>query len=185
MFDPEEPPESEDMEPATADAKLDIKANVELSASYITNAVVHEVARQVLAGTDYRERINDVVKVLNNAIDERVTALAEQTVSSATTITIQPRNNWGEPQGKPMELRDLILDRASKFLNEKVDADGRAGSYGEHKFTRAELIVKKMVEEVFSRELSGEIRKIANEVKAKMSETATLELAERIKQAFR
>lgn len=65
-----------------------------------------------------------------------------------TNLTFQKTNGWGEPKTEPMTLKEFLVERASAYMTEDVDSDGKtraesSSSFWNKKGTRAAYMVDK------------------------------------------
>jgi hypothetical protein len=84
---------------------------------------------------------------LASVIAERVDALAEQEIvpridALIEGLVLQASNEWGEPKGEPLTLRQYLTRRAEEWLDQPVDYEGKPTSpkpYGGSKAERTRL----------------------------------------------
>jgi hypothetical protein len=112
--------------------------------------------------------------------------LAGKSVEDAGLI-FQPSNEWGEPRGKPMTLRELVIDKMASLMHARCDEQGRlGGSFPDDKrYVFAEWVIRKhalaaieaCAREAADKALSGSADKIV----AIVTETIREKLAQQIK----
>lgn len=116
-------------------------------------------------------RYHSAVTEARGAATEAIKAEATSMVRDALTGTFQPMNQWGEKNGQPTTLRDLVMTEVQKFLDEKPPRNGyndreRPGGLRE--------LLRHEVAELMRKELKAEIDKakalVRNEVAAKAAE---------------
>lgn len=163
-----------------------MKLEIELpGVDKIAEDVVEVITDRILNGNDYdggmRERIRDLAV---ERVAERVYAETDRIVAEHLAAPIQPTNEFGEPKGDPITLRDRVAQQVKRWLEEKVDRDGKTGrdpfSYQTTK-TRAEWAIERAVDEVARKELEAEVRKAATEVKAQLNGKVTEATAATVK----
>lgn len=74
---------------------------------------------------------------LQRKIDDAVSAFLDKQLEpvlkgAVSTLILQPTNHYGERKGEPIPFVEYVTKRASEWLGEPVDGEGRAGrdSYG-------------------------------------------------------
>jgi hypothetical protein len=68
--------------------------------------------------------------VIRSAVEQATTAYIEKTVMpiiqrDIASITMQATNTWGEKTGKAQTFREYLVDRATKWLQEEVNYEGK------------------------------------------------------------
>ena len=120
-----------------------------------------------------RQSSHDIVERLHQSLDREVRlavhhAIEQQVgtiVSTALDGQLQPTNEWGEPKGAPVTLRDMIVGKAANYLGAKVDKEGRESTYNADR-TRVEFVVAKQVEAVFTYQMQKEVKTAAEQAVA-------------------
>jgi Arc/MetJ-type ribon-helix-helix transcriptional regulator len=130
----------------------------------ITERLVREIKRDV---NDYRYR--NAVEVAKEAAREAIAAEATRLVREALDGEIRPTNRYGEPQGEPTTLRDMIRADIAAYLGEKpsrYSGDERKGGF--------RALLREEVDKAMSRDLNAVIidarRQVVDTVKAKANE---------------
>jgi hypothetical protein len=96
---PDEPPEVE---------PIDLGS---LVVEHISRTLIEEVRRDIRT---------EVVKAVSPAIKAEVTAVVREALAG----TVQRTNSWGQAEGEPATLRDLILAEVTAWLGEKPPRSG-------------------------------------------------------------
>lgn len=122
--------------------------------------------------------VAEVVKqnrtVLTSFVREVRTELVREAlapvVAEAIAAPVQKTNIYGEPDGQPTTLRELVLTKVREVLTEPVDKYDRA------KGTLLSSIVRKEVEEAFRKEVAAELAEARASVRKRVVEIAAEEL---------
>lgn len=90
----------------------------------IKERVITKIAEQVVTGisSNYKATIADLAK---NKIDEQINKMMNDFLEQGFT----PVDSWGDPKGKEVKIKQLLKDKLSKFLEEKVDGYGKVNNY--------------------------------------------------------
>lgn len=124
--------------------------------------VVTEIVRQLI--DEVRRDIRDEVR---KAVLPTIQAEVAQVVREALTGEIQRTNRWGETEGEPTTLRDLIADDVKAYLAEpakKWHSDERKNGFRE--------LLREQVDEVMKRELTDEVKKARAAVAKQVADKA-------------
>ena len=100
----------------------------------------------------------DLTETVAREVRSQINAQVGAVVQSVLDGNVQPTNEWGEPKGAPVALRDMIAKTGREYLGVKVNNEGVATSYNANE-TRLEHIVGKQVADVFSYQMQTEIKK--------------------------
>lgn len=106
----------------------------------VVERITNEVMLKEMQGEEEGARYSysadsDIAEVLNvhvkAAIDERVSALAQQFVIPQVGVLIenfkvQKTNEWGEARGGAQTFVEYLTARADAYMREPVDSDGRS-----------------------------------------------------------
>lgn len=124
------------------------------------------------------DAIGNLVGAMKPLIQERINSIMMEKIEEVFSKPFQPVNNWNEPKGDPTTIRDLIASEARTYWTAKVDANGRSdgSSYGD-KQDRAAFFAKKVMTEYYEKELVSTVKKMAEELKAKIPATISQEIA--------
>lgn len=169
-----------------------------LSAEAIEEAIIRASVNRVLGITtrfvtdedgDNEEEIPDtraldrmkaeVERQVGERIAEVVAAEVPATVREVLNGTFQPMTRWGEKDGGPTTIRDMVHGYAKKWIDEAVDARGESQQYRTDGVRRPRLhwIVMQHVEEAYKATLKAEVDAVAGEIKpmlrAKLSEAVS------------
>lgn len=130
------------------------------TARALEKAVVEKAAGMIVKalGSQVHEKVEE-------ALEERVNAAMESMVDKIFDDIIQPTDSYGKPIGEAQSLRDAMVEKAEKYLDETVDEKGNpanACSYGT-KNSRAYHLFKEAADEVWGHRLDQAIN---NEIAA-------------------
>ena len=117
----------------------------------------------------------------NAAVAEIVDAEIPKVVHEVLSGTFQPMTRWGEPKGEPTTIRAMAGEQAERWLTEMVDRNGKPARYGDDKQVRLHWMIQKMVDKAWQEHLRAESAAMAKEVKAKLNEKLTTDLAATLK----
>lgn len=102
--------------------------------------VVEHVAKELLSGdVDYDGDYvrSEIQRGVENLIRDEVATAADAIASECIApvakkmiedATLQKTSSWGEQKGEPITFKEYIIQRAEKWLTEKVDYDGKSKS---------------------------------------------------------
>ena len=134
--------------------------------------IVSEVARQLT-----RTLTDEIRSDLRRQVKERTTALIDERlapmVDDILAGPIQLTNAYGEPSGKPVSMRDLVLERVSKHLTRTSNRS----SYDKTPFDKA---LDETTAAAVSKELADEVKAARDEIRTKIRATASSVLADAI-----
>jgi thymidine kinase len=103
----------------------------------------------------------EVSSRVTRAIDARINEIVEQVLARK----FQPVDGFGSPQGAETTIRDMIAKKAERFMDEKVDSDGRASnSYNAR--PRLDCLVDKVVRDTLDFQMKKQVNEIATRAKA-------------------
>lgn len=128
-----------------------------------------------------RALIKHLERSLEKSIADEVSAIVSETVTSKVGAIIdgvldekmQRTNEWGEKKGEPLTLREMIAREKEAWLSERVNNEGKAvgNSYGTYD-TRLQYLMKAYVKDRFGKEISAELQKTVDDLKAQMKDNA-------------
>lgn len=110
--------------------------------------------------------------------EETRKAVAEQ-VAETMAAPIQQTNGYGEPVGKAMTLREMVVAEAHRFFT------ARTGDYNKPHHTDAERAVALMVKDLMTKELTAVIADEKTKVVAAVQAQAGSIIAEAVKAGLR
>lgn len=122
--------------------------------------------------------IKDIRPELRRKIESQVLAtiveeagqLAGHLVEQAFLEEVQQTNEWGQPRGETKTLRDILVERATVHLSEKVDErDGEVNSYsGRNTITRRQYLIQQATKSIIAEAIAPELERIRTEIKAQI-----------------
>lgn len=161
---------------------MQIDVNVDLAETDLNTPIEHRFVRQLNEDGDWlqepatlgdlivekavqdfaqdREAWESLKTRIKRITDEEIRLRVEPLIEQALTDPIQQTNEFGDPRGKPILLRDLIIKDAQDKLA-KVQSRGSA-------YDRQQSIVEKLVSDAVDRELTRELQETIAEEKAKI-----------------
>jgi hypothetical protein len=144
----------------------------------LRQAVVQEVARQIVARDRSIDTYHAVAKAREDLIREALTPIVEEALASPVQLT----NSFGEVRGEPVTMRSLVIETARKMLTAKVDSNGRPDRYAssDRSTTWASWLVEKQVREVFAQELQAELDAAKAMLREQLQAVAAAKLAETV-----
>jgi len=122
-----------------------------------------------IASTLIAEIRHDIRKEVRTAIQPAISAEITAIVREELSNKIRKTNTWGEAQGDPLSLRDLIMTEVQAYLNEPIksqryDDRARPGGFRE--------LLAKEVDNALTTELRGVITEARTAVAAKVRDSA-------------
>lgn len=131
-------------------------AIVRTAAGSVTDGLVHEIRKEV------RERVTGVIDAQINNI-----------VADLLAKEFTPVDAFGEASGTPTTIRAILSKKAETFLQEKVDSQGRAVDRNSYTATttRSQWLLGQMYGEAINSQAKADIKRIAEEAKAKAHES--------------
>lgn len=133
----------------------------------LQDAVIQEAARQVVADID-REARQEIGRVTREVVSAQVNALVVEHVQQVMSQPIQRTTGWGEKQGEPVSILELIRVELEKFLTLKP---GRRDSYNSNPQCLADVI-SDATRDAMNRELREEVAKAKKNVHNAVTEAA-------------
>lgn len=100
-----------------------------------------------------------------------VDEMVNEVQRTALDREFQPLHAWGEAAGPRSTLRQMLLERAGKYLQERVTNDGKTytGTYDIDKQpTRAQWLARQAVDASFKAEVQAEVAKIVAEMQTRI-----------------
>lgn len=110
---------------------------------------------------------SEVAKIAQKAAPAIVEAHLNLAVDNIINGTYQPINEWGEPKGKPTSLREMVQHRCIKYLEEKVDSDGKSASY-QANTPRAEWLAREAAKKAVDYQAKEHLTKACEQAKAEI-----------------
>lgn len=157
---------------------VDDKLMVELT-GYARTRVEDAVARLAYENLEEEARVT-LRAAVEKAVDAAVVRITETAVQNAVAKVLEegwtPTNQWGEPRGERVTLRQRI---------EKLLTDKHHGNYDrENNGTIAERIAAKVIAETFRTEFGKELELARQEFRKALDGAVTSKLAESLKSAL-
>ena len=89
---------------------------------------------------------DDIKKQVEKKVIPALEGQVNLAIKSVLDQNVQPTDRFGEPTGAMTSIRELLMQDAEQWLNEKVDEYGRTGSSSYRKvMTRAEYLFKQIL----------------------------------------
>ncbi|KAB2347316.1 hypothetical protein [Actinomadura rudentiformis] len=112
-------------------------------------------------------------KRITDIRDEEIRKLVLPAITKAFESPLQKTNNWGDPVGEPVTLRDVIVQEARKILN------GTRDRYD----ARTEPLGRKLIREMVEREIRKELANAINAEREKVVAAVRAQAADLIAKA--
>ena len=139
------------------------------------DAVVEQIVQRLIG--EIRKDIRASVKAaLQPTIDAETTTIVREVL----TGEIRRTDRWGQTQGEPTTLRDMLADDIANYLNEPAKAwrsDERKNGF--------RALLRDTVDETLGRELRTEVDKAKQAVRAQVAAKAAEVFGDVVKQATR
>jgi len=128
----------------------------------IRMAVIEGVKTAILKSIE-----KDVREKVAESINETLNATVSEWVKGFLEKPYQPVNGWGEPKGKPTNIRDVIEEKARDFMTEKVDGSGKVNEY-RSETPRYLWAARQVAQEAIEKSLRPELDKAIVEMREKV-----------------
>lgn len=131
--------------------------------AYVTAELKHfgiDRERDHISDRAIRERVEEIV---TSTVRERIEAAVSAVVDSAFI----PTNRYGERNGEPMTLREMIATTAVKWFSEKVNQHGNADTY-HGTMERGVWLARQAAETVFKDTLASHIALVKSQIDASL-----------------
>lgn len=143
----------------------------------VVNGLVDRLTAEIKSDAEpYRGAVSVAREAIAAAAKDEATALVREALSGR----IQRTDNWGDPQGEPTTLRDLIRGEIQAFLGEKPPRPGYNDTPGPFR-----QLLKVEVQDALAKELREEIRAARAQVAAAVRERAAEILGDVVKRETR
>lgn len=144
----------------------------------LRDAIVQAAVRLLLAGDFGRGVRQTVTDTVNTLAHEKAAALVEETF----TAPIQRTTRWGETEGEPTTVREIVREAIEKWV--QVPANRQNGSSNGVYRSLADLIDAE-VRSVLTKELQAEIVRVKREVADQIRDRALAAAAASLSPAVR
>jgi len=151
---------------------VNVSLDMEAICIGIRSDIVQATARELFQNLRH-EIQKDVRNSIKHEIDRQLSAI----VTEALAGKVQPTDEWGEPTGEITTVRDLLREKAAKFLEEKVDSSGDATSYSGQ--SRWKWACNAVVTSKMEGMLKGELTAITAAMRERLTAELPAILAER------
>jgi hypothetical protein len=135
----------------------------------VTQAITHHVALLIV-----NQIGKDVRKEVKSKIDSILREKLEAEVDKVLAGNVQRTTEWGEAVGTPKTLREMAIETSQKWLSEPTDR------YNRDKGTRADVYIKKIVDEAISTDLREALNTARAQTTALLQQRAAEAMAETI-----
>ena len=128
------------------------------------------------------QAMNNLIDKMKEQIQSRIDNIMSQKIEEVFTIPFQRTDRWGKSIGEPTTIRDMIFDDANSYWTTKVDRDGKPdnSSYGTELTERAIFYARKVMTEVYDKELTKTVRDMAEDMKKKIPATIAKEISDAV-----
>lgn len=144
----------------------------------ILSGIVSKVGENITNSLDSkaRELLDSKTASIEGEISERLNAMLEDFFDTPRNITDQ----WGDVVKRNVTVRELLKDSCSKYLDQKVDADGKPSSgYGTYK-TRLEYIIEKSVGQDMDYAIKNATRQVTDKLKERIAGEVKAQIGEKL-----
>jgi hypothetical protein len=141
----------------------------------LSDLIVNRAVRVLLESYEVRRAVLARVEEVS---DEVIRAAIQPIIAAAVTNAVQPTDLYGEPKGEPKTLREVIVERAQKYLTDQV------GDYNRRR-SRVEDFIAKEVDHAVKRELTEEMNAARSQVRAAVQEKGAEVIQETISRLAR
>jgi hypothetical protein len=137
------------------------------------------VAARIFGDVKRELHYGEFRKLVDTIRAEEIRKAVAAQVHEAMVAPIQQTNGFGEPVGKAMTLREMVVAEAHRFFTV------RTGDYNKPHHTDAERAVASMVHDLLTKELAGIIAEEKTKVVAAVQAKAGSIIAEAVKAGLR
>lgn len=163
------------MSQPSQEATLVVNLGESFADGNIGNAILEHAAAQLLrqAGEEVRETRDRIRLIRDEEIRAQVSPLVTQLLDSSVQLT----DEYGSARGKPVPLRDLIVQKATEILSVRQAHGSR--------HTVLEDFITREVERVFKQQLEKEVNAAREQVAAAVREQGARVIEETIRRMAR
>ena len=146
---------------------------MELDKSRIEDAIIREVADNIMHEDELRERVKKAVDqrvdvLFKTVADAQISAAVEAAVSAGFDHEYSRVTAYGQREGAPTTIRKELEKMIAGYWNEKVDKGGKpATGYGAD-ITRAEWVMMQIVAESFKGDMKQHVVNLGGALKDKL-----------------
>jgi hypothetical protein len=118
--------------------------------------------------------IGNLIETFTGHIKTRIDAIMDAKIELVFTTPIQRLDLWGSKIGEPVALRDMIYDEAKNYWLQKVRDNGeviKQGDYNREGTERAVYFARKVMTDVYSKELTDTVKTMAEDLKNRIPKT--------------
>lgn len=128
--------------------------------------------------TKIEKAIGSLIETMSSKIESRINAIMSKKVEEVFTAPFQRVDKWGAKKGEPTTIRDMIFDEANEYWSKQVDRDGKqsSGGYGSETTERAIFYARKVMTDVYDRELVKTVKEMAENLKKRIPATIAEEI---------
>lgn len=142
---------------------------MELDKSRIEDAVVRQVADDIMTEDELRSR---VIKAVDQRINDLFKTVADAQISAAIEAAIKAGfeheytrvNSFGQKEGAPTTIRAQLERMVAGYWNERVNKAGKPETYGAD-FTRAEWVMMQIVADSFKGDMKQHVVNLGGALK--------------------
>jgi hypothetical protein len=128
-----------------------------------------------------KQSIDGLMESMKVQINGRIDEILANEISRIFSGPFQQVNTYGEPVGELTTVREMIMNFAKNYWNDRVDSNGKpAGQYVQKAMTRAEFQAKAVIDETYKTLLSTSVTSMMEEIKKEIPDTIAKELAQKI-----
>lgn len=121
-----------------------------------------------------------VVAAVSQRVEQRLDGILAEGAAEMLTKPIQKRDAFGNAVGEPTDLGKIVETAGAAFLTEKVKENGQPASQYDNGATRMEWIVRKIVNDALTKNLTEEAKRLRAELEAR-AKAAVAELLTKVR----
>lgn len=126
--------------------------------------------------------MGNMVEKMSGKIHDRIDRIMDAKIEEIFTTPFQRTDKWGAKIGEPTAIRDSIYADATSYWTTKVDNQGKpsSGGYGDTTVERSVFYARKVMTEVYDKELVKTVKEMADDLKKKIPATIAKEISDAV-----
>lgn len=141
----------------------------------VADLVADRLVKEVIRSEDYPNFKGRVLQLRDEMVRERLAPEIEK----ALTGPIQTVNQWGEPNGKVTDLRELIMEEAKKLFQ-----DPKRDAYSRQKPSWITELIESQVKAAFVAEVAALVAEAKKAVSAEVGKTVADQIGATVAKAL-
>lgn len=147
---------------------------------YFEGSIMDRVAGMISdqVSTELRQRVQSCVSSsIKSVVEEKCAQIIEEELQKPCIKT----NEWGEPTGNGVTLRQYVIDSFDKYMKQKVNYEGRLADHYDGKAKeRWQYLIEAVGLKSLEHEVKSQIQKIREEALQQISGTIAALLAKNL-----